>query len=123
MNFVQDEKLKNLKLFMREDAEIAKVFYIFEKDFEGSIEPENIHKIVGTLLIHKKCKVIDFKINKYISVNYRNKGYGTLILNYIHAKILPKFDDKDEWNITINWSKENYENFVSSLVEKQMFSV
>lgn len=125
MNYLHSERLNGLKLFMREDTNKATTYYIFEKDFEDEIiSNENISKIVGTLIVHKERRNIDFKINKYSNrfpcIDYQNKGYGTAVLTYIYEDILSKFSDKEAWKITINWSSELFESFISKLKEKSL---
>ena len=125
MYFLHSERLNGLKLFMREDTNKATTYYILEKDFEDEIiSNENISKIVGTLIVHKERRNIDFKINKYSNrfpcIDYQNKGYGTAVLSYIYEDILSKFSDKEAWKITINWSSELFESFKSKLKEKSL---
>ena len=125
MYFLHSERLNGLKLFMREDTNKATTYYILEKDFEDEIIfNENISKIVGTLIVHKERRNIDFKINKYSNrfpcIDYQNKGYGTAVLSYIYEDILSKFSDKEAWKITINWSSELFESFKSKLKEKSL---
>lgn len=125
MYFLHSERLNGLKLFMREDTNKATTYYILEKDFEDEIiSNENISKIVGTIIVHKERKNIDFKINKYSNrfpcIDYQNKGYGTAVLAYIYEDILSKFSDKEAWKITINWSSELFESFKSKLKEKSL---
>ena len=127
MNYLTSKRLSGngLKLFMREDTENAKMYYIFENDFnEDIINDENLHKIVGTILVEKNRKIIDFKINKYSTrypcIDYQNRGYGTAVLNYIYDDILSKLADRNEWSIKINWSSELFESFKKRLKEKRL---
>ena len=104
MNFIRDEKLNGLKLFMRDDGEKIKTYYIYEEDFEDFISKNNFRNIVGMISIRKTKKIVDFSIN-HTEDNKKN-AYQASILDYIYNKILPTFTDKNNWNVTINFSHE-----------------
>ena len=123
MKFIYDKELKNLKLILKENNDDRTIYFVFEKNFEFNANESPSPYIVGAIYIKHKQKVVNFYVESNwtneSAPNYQGKGYGTSILNYIEKSLLPSFNEKEQWEITIASCRDTYERFKAHITEKE----
>lgn len=119
MEFIRDDMLPGLKLFLTEDDEKMRRWYVFEEDFaDDQCWGESARKIVGCITIFWEEKRLDFHVNDFWfekpRINHQRKGYGTRIMYYIENVLAPQYPD---FEITIN-NYQEYLDFKEHIEEK-----